>query len=291
MYGEGLMGFRSLFSVVVTAGALIAGSASAQVLYCPEPAELSTNNDENRVKAGTLLGRLLTAFDLHGQSGIDQAKILGAHQATPGALLAKLSNIADRCSLTLMRDITAFHEELPDLRRAMLDAVLVNDVEAAQQDDVETTETAVDAEDLEKSINLSLRDLWRKLWFRQPSADDQQDHRWAVIVASPEGVSDGWASLRKHQASWDDVYFELHQPYYDDSDYHAIVVGKKLPISEAERLLLYVRELGMADDAYLWPVPVDDAVNVASTAILEKRIEITETKGERRLLDLSVLRN
>ena len=161
------MKLRSLFAAAVTACLISAGSASSQVLYCPEPVELSTNNQENRIRAEGLLARLLTAMDLQGQAGIDQEAILREHGRTPGALLAKLSNVADRCSLKAMHNRQSFHEELPELRRDLLKAILVEDAAASAGDDA-------DVEDMEQSVNLSLRDLWRKLWFRPPPGDDQQ---------------------------------------------------------------------------------------------------------------------
>ena len=286
------MVFRSLVTVTLAVGVMIAGSASAQVLYCPDPAELKTSDDANRAEAKKLLERLLTALDLHGRDGVDQDVFLKAHEDTPGALLAKLSNVADRCSLTAMNNAASFHEHLPDLRRTFLEAVLKGGPSSAGSGEGED----VDVEDLEKTINLSLRDLWRKLWFRpQIPEDDQQDHRWAVIVASPDSVSKGWDKLDEHQTAWGDTYFELHQPYYDDSGFHAIVVGKKLPRSEAERLLAYVKELGMADDSFLWPVPVEDAAKVASEEppndVLNNIVEAAKVRRDRERLDLSILKN
>ncbi len=293
------MKLRSLFAVAMTACLVSAGGVSSQVLYCPEPVELSTEKHENRMRAETLLVQLLTAMDLQGQAVIDQDAILRAHGQTPGALLAKLSNVADRCSLKAMRSRGAFHEELPELRRALLEAVLVEDTASSAGNDF-------DIDDMEQSINLSLRDLWRKLWFRPAPGDNEHDHRWAVIVASPEGVPKGWLKLGEHQTTWDDVYFELHQPYYNDSDYHAIVVGKKLPRNEAERLLDYVKELGMADDAYLWPLPIESGLGgdqpagvaaplaapaAAPFASSSGRgpVQLFKTRDARQNLDLSIL--
>lgn len=283
------MVFRSLVTVTLAVGVMIAGNASAQVLYCPDPAELSTSDEENRAEAEMLLERLLTALDLHGREGIDQDALLSAHEDTPGALLAKLSNVADQCSLTAMNNAATLNEHLPDLRRSFLESVLNRDLSSTQGG--ADTGKGVDVESLEKSINLSLRDLWRKLWFRLPPSQDLPDERWAVIVASPTDASEGWVKLREHQANWDDVHFELHQPYYDDSNYHAIVVGKKLRRSEAERLLDYVKELGMADDSFIWPVPANDVVNVSSMEPKQNVVEAAETRGERGVLDLSILRN
>ena len=114
---------------------------------------------------------------------------------------------------------------------------------------------------------------------------DQAD-RWAVIVASPPDVDRGWDQLAEHQERWTDVYFQLHQPYYEDNEHHAIVVGKKLPREEAERLLDYVKELGMAADSYIWPVPVDEAV---STDLPESKVIQSKDSGANAGLDLSIV--
>ncbi len=284
--------FRSLCAVVAAAGLMIAGSASAQVLFCPEPVELSADQDENRAKAETLLERLLIALDLYGHDGIDQETIISAHTETPGALLAKLGNVADRCSLATMSDSRAFHEYLPTLRRTFLEATLTKQAakEDGKSDDADGD--MIKAANVERSIDLSLRDLWRKLWFRPDSSQGDQAHRWAVIVASPDSDDKGWAHLRDHQTKWKDVYFQLHQPYYDDNNHHAIVVGKKLPREEAERLRDYVIELGMADDSYTWPVPVDEPVKVASPEpTADKDVKEVQAAEKRETLDLSILNN
>ncbi len=287
--------FRSLFAVVAATGLMIAGSASAQVLFCPKPVELSADQDENRAKAEKLLERLLIALDLFGHDGIDQEAIVSAHTETPGALLAKLGNVADRCSLATMSDSREFYEYLPALRRTFLEATLIKQTAAEEDGKSDGTDgDVVKAAHVERSIDLSLRDLWRKLWFRPDPSKDEQEHRWAVIVASPDDDDDGWSLLREHQTAWKDVYFQLHQPYYDDNRHHAIVVGKKLPREEAERLRDYVKELGMADDSYVWPVPDEDPVNVASSPapdVEETVKEVQAAEKKREGLDLSILNN
>ncbi|MGI9451118.1 MAG: hypothetical protein ACR2QH_10855, partial [Geminicoccaceae bacterium] len=96
---------------------MFTGSASAQVLFCPPPPELSADKAEMRAEAETLLNRLLVALDLYGQEGIDEAAIAGTHSEIPGALLAKLGNVADRCSLSATDDLKKFYDDLPELRR------------------------------------------------------------------------------------------------------------------------------------------------------------------------------
>ncbi len=94
--------------------------------------------------------------------------------------------------------------------------------------------------------------------------------------------------MGEYQKTWEDVYFQLHQPYYDNSSYHAIVVGTKLPREEAERLVDYVKELGMAEDSYIWPVPIDQTLNVVSSN--DTREDVRAGRA-REGLDLSVLNN
>lgn len=292
------MVFRSLFAGLLAAAVMIAGNASAQVLLCPAPSELSANKGETRAEAEKMLERLLIAFDLYGHEGIDEAAIVRAHADTPGALLTKLGNVADRCALVATDDLKKFYEQVPELRRLFLEATLIDDTtEQKGKDqggvgvDLKRPSALVDlaeALQLERSADLSVRALWRKLWFRSPSSVEDHENRWAVIVASPADADVGWALLGEHQKTWKDVYFQLHQPYYEDSSYHAIVVGKKLPREEAERLLDYVKEMGMLDDSYIWPVPVDKAVNVVSPKITREEIQ---AGGVRKRLDLSILSN
>ncbi|MGI9437706.1 MAG: hypothetical protein ACR2Q4_23240 [Geminicoccaceae bacterium] len=275
--------FRSVvLGVFVTASVMPAG-AWAQVLLCPESQLSIVDQADTSAEAERLLQRLSIGLDLHGHRGVDEGAIMQAHEDTPGALLAKLNNVADRCASVAGPDIEAFQEHLPDLRRAFLQATSLASLEKA------------DAEGLEQSIDLSVRELWRKLWFRRGGSDVVQGKHWAVIVASPEDADSGWDSLGAHQHRWKDVYFQLHEPYHDANPHHAIVVGRRLPHDEAGRLLAYVKELGMADDAFLWPLPID-AVTVtpasASTSASPLSASTTPASnqgGTRKRLDLDIL--
>lgn len=287
--------FRSLFSGILAAGALIANQATAQIILCPSAPDLKASQSESRAEAEILLERLLIALDLHGYESIDVEAILRTHAETPGALLAKLGNVADRCARADKSDLEAFYKAIPGLRQAFFEATLIDGSGSDQasaaslgHQDRAAIDALSDAAQLERSTNLSVRSLWRRLWFRSPSNANDPEARWAVIVASPAGLDEGWQQLGELQKTWEDVYFQLHRPYYEGSDYYAIVVGKKLPGEEAERLLPYVKELGMADDSYTWPVPVDETINVVSS---EKALKETQHEGTRKNLDLSVLNN
>ena len=139
------------------------------------------------------------------------------------------------------------------------------------------------AEAMERSIDLSVRELWRKLWFRPAGDEINEQNRWAVIVASPADSDSGWDALGEHQRKWKDVYFQLHQPYYDDNPHHAIVVGRRLSRPDAESLLTYVKELGMAEDAYVWPLPEKAGATAAGPMPVAGQ-------SDRRGLDLSILK-
>jgi len=279
--------FRSLFPGILAANMLVVGHANAQVLLCPSASELEPSQTEAHAEAKVLLERLLIALDLRNNEGTDTEAILRAHAETPGALLAKLGNVADRCNRAYGNDLEVFFEAVPGLRQAFLEAVLMDDTSSGDGHDAALAELRA-AQEVEHSTDLSVRSLWRKLWFRTPSTMKGVDDRWAVIVASPADADDGWDKLGEFQEAWEDVYFQLHQPYYDDSSYHAIVVGKKLPHEEAQRLLEYVKELGMADDSYAWPVPVDDRINVVSS---EEATGEHRPTSSRKPLDLGVLKN
>jgi len=264
---------RSLLTSFLVTGVMMTSSASAQVLLCPPPPELSASKVEMRAEAEILLERLSISLDLYKHEAIDNAAIVGAHAETPGALLAKLGNVADRCSLAATDGLGKFYDDLPELRLLFLEATMIGETDIIKS---------------EQSADLSVRALWRKLWFRSPSGVNDQKDRWAVIVASPASADEGWTKLGSHQKSWKGVYFQLHQPYYESSDYHAIVVGKKLPRDEAEKLLDYVIELGMPDDSYIWPVPVDQSANVASPKILVEEVLV---ENVRKPIDLGFFKN
>lgn len=267
---------RSLLSSMVAMVMLFTGHATAQVLLCPTTPKLNDSQAETRADARRLLERLMISLDLRGYDGIDVDEIMDKHAETPGALLAKLGNVADQCARADSDDLEEFYSTVPELRQALLEAMAAADM----------TEVV----EAERPTDLSVRSLWRKLWFRTAPDDNDANNRWAVIVSSPEGDDEGWSYLGDFQETWEDVYFQLHEPYYDHSEYHAIIVGKKLPREEAERLLDYVKELGMAEDSYLWPVPVEDNVGVASSEAgnVSKQRKLTRRERE---LDISVLNN
>lgn len=268
------MVFRSVLAGAFVAGGMLTTAASAQVLLCPEPPAPTVNAEETSAEAERLLQRLTVALDLHGHRGVDEAAIMRAHADTPGALLAKLGNVVERCNIASGGGIQAFHDDLPGLREAFLDATDVADTpgdEAAKAEDAgedlkikAAVGERTDAERVEQSIDLSVRELWRKLWFRPADEQGDQQQRWAVIVASPSDADAGWDKLGEHQRRWKDAYFQLHEPYYDDNPHHAIVAGRRLPEAQARRLLDYVKEIGMADDAYVWLLPADEPAIAAA---------------------------
>lgn len=288
------MVFRSVVLGTFLVVGVMSEGVKAQVLLCPDSRSAIVNEVDLAAEAERLLQRLSIALDLHGHRGIDEAAILRNHAETPGALLAKLNNIANRCTSVAGSNIEAFQGHLPGLRKGFLEATakpetIEVDAAASSIRVKPAAGSSTDSEQVELSIDLSVRELWRKLWFRRGGAGVEEDKRWAVIVASPETADSGWDALGAHQREWKDVYFQLHEPYYDDNPHHAVVVGRRLPREEAQRLLKYVRELGMADDAYLWPLPVDDvAVTPASASVAPAE---NPSEPARETLDLSILKD
>jgi hypothetical protein len=302
------MVFRSVLAGLGVVGVMMAGAASAQVLLCPDPPSLETADMDLHAEARRLLKRLSVAFDLYDHDKIDQAAILKDHQETPASLAAKLSTVANRCAYAANDGVDAFQDQLPDLRRLFLEATGIDQATElnlrAATADATSGALAVkpasgvlsEAERIQHYINLSPRQLWQKLWFRSLARVDGEQ-RWAVIVASPESADVGWDMLTEHQQRWSDVYFELHEPYYEQNRHHALIVGRRLRRPEAERLLTYARKLGMAEDAYVWPVPDDDA-SAGTTTVVSKEAGASEAAGaepelrdSRPRLDLTVLEN
>ena len=288
--------FRTLLAGLFFVGALAPGGVSAQVLLCPEPPLLRADGGESSAEAEQLLTRLTVALDLHGHRGIDESAIIDAHADIPNVLLEKLGNVAEQCAIQ-SGDLAAFHEALPGLRKTFLDAVgLPADVEEPDLGGAKIANASnrlTEAEQVERAIDLSVRELWRKLWFRPGKGGGDLDNRWAVIVASPTDAENGWDMLGEHQQRWKDAYFQLHQPYYGHNPHHAIVVGRRLPKEQADRLRDYAIELGMAEDAFIWPLPIDAE---AETQSLDDNVEASvehdqDDRREQDKLDLSVLQD
>jgi len=284
--------FRSLVASTILAGQITVGSASAQVLLCPEVSQTDIADADSSAEAERLLKRLTIALDLHGHRGVSEGEIMQVHAETPSALLAKLTNVANDC-IKASGDSEGFYAALPDLRKAFLDATDMIDVVDIVDEGVKQQEVRAAAREwtnVEQSIDLSVRELWRKLWFRPADGGAKGDERWAVIVASPADADRGWDELGEHQRRWKDAYFQLHVPYYESNPHHAIVVGRRLPNEQAEQLRDYVIELGMADDAYLWSLPDDNEAG-GPTPARDADLKIDEAGDEQDQsgLDLSIL--
>jgi len=282
---------RSLVASVILAGHISVAPASAQVLLCPEIIPTDTAADEISAEAERLLKRLTIALDLHGHRGISERDIMQEHAATPSALTAKLNEVVNDCERA-GDDVERFYDSLPDLRKAFLKATDVAP-EAHETRNADNIKAAAhelqEAERVEESIDLSIRELWRKLWFRPAEGGDQETDRWAVIVASPSDADSGWDELGDHQRRWKDAFFQLHVPYYENNPHHAIVVGRRLPEDQARQLRDYVVEIGMAGDAYLWEVPSKEADERTSADIGIESITSSGIGDDVDGLDLSVL--
>lgn len=263
---------RSLVASALFTGLVLAEDARAQVLLCPTTAPSDIDAADIAAEAERLLQRLTIALDLHGHRGIDEQAIMATHAETPSAFLAKLNNVASRCAQAT-GDLEGFYEALPDIRKVFLEAtdmskaIDINYAVENDQDGAGHSSEPDEAQRIEESIDLSIRELWRRLWFRSDEGGGESDNgRWAVIVASPSDADKGWDTLGNHQRQWKDAYFQLHEPYYDSNPHYAIVIGRRLPRDQAERLRDYAIELGMAEDSYLWELPADGAA-VADTGI------------------------
>lgn len=270
---------RSLITSTILLGQLMVGSASAQVLFCPEVPPADIADTDRSAEAERLLKRLTIALDLHGHRGISEGDIMQTHAETPSALLDKLTNVADDCTKA-SRDPEDFHAALPELRKAFLVATDMAETIDVTVEESEQPEIKEAARDVEQSIDLSVRELWRKLWFRSVDGGVQGEERWAVIVASPSDADSGWDDLGEHQRQWKDAYFQLHVPYYDANPHHAIVVGRRLPREQAEQLREYVIELGMATDSYLWPLPIDEVSEPEEEAPATAELNVEESGDE-----------
>ncbi len=283
---------RSLALSTVLAGFVAAGAVgnvSAQIVLCPDVSPGASGSSDVSAENERLLHRLTIALDLDGYRGISSNDITGLHTETPSALLAKLSNVVDLC-VKASHDLETFYESLPELREAFLEATGIafdGLDEATEGTGIETV--SLQSADAVTSEDLNVRDLWRKLWFRSAEAADPEIDRWAVIVASPSDVDSGWDKLGEHQRLWKDSYFQLHVPYYDANPHHAIVVGRRLPHDQALRLRDYAIELGMAEDSYVWQLPIDGVEEVAPTVNVEASAAGSSDEKDDDGLDLSIL--
>jgi hypothetical protein len=277
---------------MVLTGFVAAGAtspASAQIILCPDVPPASIGSSDVSAETERLLHRLTIALDLDGYRGISNDDITKLHTETPSALLAKLLNVVDRCEKA-SHDLETFYGALPELREAFLEAtgIAFDGIDATAEDtDIKTV--SLQSDDAVTEEELNVRDLWRKLWFRSAAAADPKVDRWAVIVASPSDVDSGWDKLGEHQRRWKDSYFQLHVPYYDSNPHHAIVVGRRLPHDQALRLRDYAIELGMAEDSYVWPLPIDGAEETAPPVSADAGIDESAREQDKDGLDLSIL--
>jgi hypothetical protein len=221
-------GRRALALVLALGAGPLAPQAAAQAIDCPAAAP-----------ASLWLERWQAVLELDGADGLP-AELRAAGRQAGAGLVPALAALAERCR-TAAGDGRLDGAERQALRAALVERLL--------------PERAAALPAFERALTLAPRALWRRLWYGDPDRPLDEATRWAVIVASPADEAKGWAALRAHQRRWPDVQFELHRPYFPGRPL-ALVVGRRLTRADAGKLVAYARELGMAKDAFAWPLPL-----------------------------------
>ena len=244
------MPLRAFIPAVFVIWSLCPQAAVAEVVECPGllPTPEATPQHTD-VAAKALLGSFVGALDLRGRRAFDEAELASRYAHNPGELLSKLQDLDLECLELLRNDQLSVDERRQTMRRRFLEVVLTtsdgSDAEAQQA-----------IQDIEGEISLSVKKLSRELWFQETKEPLDDTNRWAVIVASPTAAR-AWEELREHQERWPQMHFQLHVPYDEGNPYYAIVVGRRLSKTNAEKLVAIVQQAGLASDSYKWPLPVD----------------------------------
>jgi hypothetical protein len=242
---------RSFVLVLALAGTMGTERASAQAIACPGLA-----GDETGLSADALIDRFLSVLALRGHEPVAALAKEAAKEDDRAALIESLAALDQDCQRQAGGGLDALDQLRPPLRRQFLEIL------AAPADAGVVPASAPRAEEpaakavpvLLGEVDLSVKELWRSLWFRPATEVPSGDKRFAVIVASPEDEAEAWSAYADHQERWTEVHFELYRPY-QGNDHHALVVGRRLTRDEAARLAAYVKDMGMADDSYLWELP------------------------------------
>jgi hypothetical protein len=268
------MALRTLAAAAALTVALGA-AASAQVIECPGALPVTDiKPDRTGATAERLLGRFVSALGLRGIPPVDEAAIMAAYREQPDQLLVKLQYLALQCTMLVLDGSLALPERQSVVRRVFLDYVLapprpeerdlaayLNKAASGGTGEGASAEATSAALSVENARQRSEREQWHQRWYRPPSDSVDDSNRWSVIVASPDGENQGWEYLREHQTRWPQVHFELHAPYDFDSRNYAIIAGRRLPEASARELAEEVKRMGMASDAFAWPLPVNGDVD------------------------------
>ena len=262
------MGRRWGLAVIVLM--LSASNLSAQSIVCPGTLPVSEIQKETTaVSAERLLKRFMAAFGLHAlsESPLAESDVIERYKDHPDQLLTKLNYLAVQCQMLLIERPEldrAVQQEA--IRRTFLDYILskpdpdatsltkvIDDATAKARADEVDPLIRGDMEEIENALAKSDRLLiWQKEWFRpaDSSVKNDENQQWSVITASPCYEDEGWRMLRAHQACWPNVHFELHGPINPLNPYYAIVAGRGLTETKADKLVEEVLKKEMPQDSF-----------------------------------------
>ena len=264
-----LMGWLRAFATLCTL--LLSPIASAQVIECPGALPAAHLEREQTLKvAERLLGRFTAALGLHGLDIVDEKAIVDGYRNQPEQLLIKLSYLTLQCQMVLLDRTMAVDLRQQAVRRVFFDYALrpadpaaaslasyVNGVASNGRPSTGQAGVDDDIARIEEALSQSARRQWAERWFIAPleGKDGAPTRRWSVIIASPRYEDDGWQTLRRYQARWPDIHFELDGPFDLESPHYAIVAGRGLGQNTANQLLERVKAKGLPEDAYIWRAP------------------------------------
>jgi len=238
---------------------------SAQVIECPGFLP-SSHVDKARIAvlAKQLLERFIAILDLQNVALVDENDIMALHEDHPERLAVKLSYLALQCQIVVLDSKIASEKRREAVRRVFLNYVLmppdteaknladyVNDIAAMNHDSALPPSVTL----IEEALSQAPRRQWQQRWFPGNDAPSSNPDQWSVIISSPRYEDEGWAELRRHQARWPEVYFELDGPFDLESPFFAVVAGRGLSPQTADELLDVIKDKGMAEDAFRWKAP------------------------------------
>lgn len=238
-----------LLAVVIAFG-LSSQTALGRSLACPERPQPAGSAATAAVVIEQWLQRYFTVLGLNGAVLPERTELIGVMRGQGNGLLDGLGQLSRRCAQLVQQEPQATPAQQRRLRAELLTLLW----SAAPEGPAAAARPARLAA-IEQAIGLTPAELWRRLWYRDPSQPLGEASRWAAIVASPATEAAGYELLQAYQRRWPAVHFELQPPYRAGAPL-ALIIGRRLSQANAIKLLDLARVLGLPADAFIWPVPI-----------------------------------
>lgn len=260
---------------------LLANLTSICDAACVDVPRLDTTDKTVKLNlSASLLTKLVSSFQIGTEFTAANKSVLGSAGQNGIDLLPKIIMLATLCqdiySDKSLSDGRARRAEFLAVYERVMAVTVPSPRSVAPIDDVVTPKTPLETKmfvpsapisasklpipvkpnkptlQIPESEKITTRELWENKYFLQ----DSLAHNWVVVVASPNDESLALKKLEELKKKYPKIYFDARPPYNGAPNPYGIIVAEGIAKSEATSLAAWVRELGIAKDAYPWQRPL-----------------------------------